>query len=485
MLTLHTPLTLTMEVKQQVAAAAAATRTGVGNAGRSGASGTGYHPETPADTLDDSTASLLLRNDDALVPILTLCDLQSIGRLALTCRHLAAFVADPNQIFWLTHLLAALHIPFSEAANVRLGQDCAARTLLKAAKEIVGAAGDEWEYYHDGSEHMITVGPTGRSTYQIDYDITNSSSVFQPDDFAVRNQLHPVPAVPSTVVRRRRDGSNALDVGISSVSYFEVQLDSRRRGNQHRNISANAIINEDVGGDAPQACVAIGLSTKSFRLMGYQPGWSQDSIGFHSDDGQIFFSSGIEGTPYGPTYIDGDTIGCGVHIPSGSVFFTKNGSIIGTALVIMEDERTYDRLYPTIGMDSKEYSIHVNFGGDKQFAFDVTKAERLYSAYPPPTRQSRRLNSNEDATTLHDPIALLQQNQLICEYEEAASFHPWNAEAFTRRIYIQDFEWAMAEQGRWELDYNSYDDSSLGSADTGEGNGSENEDGDTTSSSTD
>ena len=39
---------------------------------------------------DTRSNSLLLHNDDVLDTVLTLCDLQAIGRLALTCHHLSA-----------------------------------------------------------------------------------------------------------------------------------------------------------------------------------------------------------------------------------------------------------------------------------------------------------------------------------------------------------------------------------------------------------
>jgi hypothetical protein len=54
------------------------------------------------------------------------------------------------------------------------------------------------------------------------------------------------------------------------------------------------------------------------------PGWEKNSIGYHGDDGHIFRDSGV-GSPYGPTYSTGDTVGCCWNCITGDVFFTKEG----------------------------------------------------------------------------------------------------------------------------------------------------------------
>lgn len=428
----------------------------------------------PLDTLGlDRSTSPLLRNDDVLDTIFTLCNLQSIGRLALTCRHLSAFVADANAIFWLTHLVSALDIPSYEVCNVKLGRDCEARTLLKTLMSTRArhdnniSNSNGWEYHRDDDERTISVEAIGWNRYQIDYVVDDASSVYwRGHDFSVRCHLRPVPAVPSTVVRRRQNGGNALDVKTSSISYFEVNLFSTRGSRQ-----------QPADDEPPAPCVAIGLSTRGFELSRFQPGWTESSTGYHSDDGHIFFASGSSGTPYGPTYGANDVIGCGVHIPSKSIFYTKNGSLIGTALAV-SNEPSFNHLYPTIGIDSSKYSLHVNFGGDKPFVFDVPIAERLYAAYPPPSRRSRRLISMDNANVIVDPSVILQQNHLTCEHIEAAAFHPWNSDAITRRIQIDEGAWDVAsveediledllEEDLLEdlLGYNSYDDSSVARSD--------------------
>jgi Ran-binding protein 9/10 len=60
-------------------------------------------------------------------------------------------------------------------------------------------------------------------------------------------------------------------------------------------------------------------------------GHKDSAWGYHGDDGCIFgvnHRSG-SGLPYGPKYGEGDVIGCGVNFDEGTVFYTKNGTIIG------------------------------------------------------------------------------------------------------------------------------------------------------------
>lgn len=59
------------------------------------------------------------------------------------------------------------------------------------------------------------------------------------------------------------------------------------------------------------------------------PGWSPTSWGYHGDDGKRFNKLLGVGLRYADTYGKDDTIGCGVNMKTGKLFFTKNGVNLG------------------------------------------------------------------------------------------------------------------------------------------------------------
>ena len=464
-------------------------------------------PSADATLSGSMEVSPLLKNEDVLGSLLCWLPLDSIGRIGQCSKALRGFVSsDPHQSFWLAHLLQRLNVPSREVGTVNIAPDQSAKSLLQAhirAPQPAAQAHNAWDYHRDDDESTLSirgVSGTGWDAYKIDNIVDGESSRYMPGhDFSARCRAQRIPRVPYPVVRRRRaaagDGKVLLDVGLSSIFYFEARLESR---NDRRLQRPNALQEED-NLPPPQACVAIGLSTGGFRLSQYQPGWTEDSIGYHSDDGRLFFASGTDGTNFGPNYGNGDVVGCGVHIPTMSVFFTKNGNLIGTAYSIISSEpRTYRCLYPTIGLDSKEFTIQVSFGAGEAFAFDISKVEQLYANYPAPVRHSARLNSQSDQSATGsnvdnalNPSEILERIGLVCTYpDEAASFHPWNRNAATARIYVQqrdsrrymwlhdsddsdDFssddgdEYSGDEDGILEdmfggYDYASYDDSTYG-----------------------
>lgn len=58
------------------------------------------------------------------------------------------------------------------------------------------------------------------------------------------------------------------------------------------------------------------------------PGWAATSWGYHGDDGKRFHSLGT-GLRYSDCYGSGDTVGCGIDMRTGKLFFTKNGVNLG------------------------------------------------------------------------------------------------------------------------------------------------------------
>eukprot|EP00958_Prasinococcus_capsulatus_P004156 scaffold388_cov380-Prasinococcus_capsulatus_cf.AAC.13 len=64
----------------------------------------------------------------------------------------------------------------------------------------------------------------------------------------------------------------------------------------------------------------------------------------------------------------GDIVGAGIHLEEQTVFFTKNGELLGTAFPL--DEGTGQALYPTVGLHSMNAKVVVNFGA-KPFKFNL------------------------------------------------------------------------------------------------------------------
>ena len=61
------------------------------------------------------------------------------------------------------------------------------------------------------------------------------------------------------------------------------------------------------------------------------PGWLRNGAptwGYHGDDGKAFANTDCTGEKYSVGYGPGDTIGCGVNFKDGTIFYTKNGTLL-------------------------------------------------------------------------------------------------------------------------------------------------------------
>eukprot|EP01117_Protostelium_nocturnum_P003896 TRINITY_DN1515_c0_g1_i1.p1 TRINITY_DN1515_c0_g1~~TRINITY_DN1515_c0_g1_i1.p1 ORF type:complete len:460 (-),score=161.07 TRINITY_DN1515_c0_g1_i1:59-1438(-) len=129
--------------------------------------------------------------------------------------------------------------------------------------------------------------------------------------------------------------------------------------------------------------IAFGLATKpypAYRL----PGWNQNSVGYHSDDGHKFWNNGYGGEAYGPVYGEGDVIGVGYNPGQGNVFFTKNGKHVGVAFSGKKHV-----FFPCIGSDGHA-EISINFGDNPERPFAYSDANGygpggLYKNFPSPS----------------------------------------------------------------------------------------------------
>jgi hypothetical protein len=131
--------------------------------------------------------------------------------------------------------------------------------------------------------------------------------------------------------------------------------------------------------------IGIGLSAANVSLNRL-PGWEKDSYGYHGDDGHAFSCSGV-GKTYGPTFTTGNIIGCGINFLDQTVFYTKDGNMVGTAFT---DVRNH--LYPTVGLRTQGEVVEANFG-QTAFLFDIDGYVKVssrvinalgenYNAYP-------------------------------------------------------------------------------------------------------
>ena len=116
--------------------------------------------------------------------------------------------------------------------------------------------------------------------------------------------------------------------------------------------------------DNVKDAIGIGFSAKNVPLD-RMPGWNSKSIGYHGDDGGLFYESGYAFKKCGPTFTTGDVVGCGINQSENSCFFTKNGDYLGKIFHELPSQ-----LYPMVGFHSKNGLIETNFGQDC-FAFDI------------------------------------------------------------------------------------------------------------------
>ncbi|CAG8502903.1 17536_t:CDS:2 [Acaulospora colombiana] len=147
-----------------------------------------------------------------------------------------------------------------------------------------------------------------------------------------------------------------------------------------------------------RGCIGIGLSKPGTRLN-RMPGWEPDTIGYHGDDGHLYYERGT-GRKFGPLYTTGETVGCGINYYDKEVFFTKNGVSLGVA----SKDKFDSEMYPTCGMESPKESAIVNFG-TRPFVFDInTYAKNIFAKAKQREKEKKEVsaevaNENNDGVT--------------------------------------------------------------------------------------
>ncbi|KAF3939314.1 Alpha-latrocrustotoxin [Dactylella cylindrospora] len=139
---------------------------------------------------------------------------------------------------------------------------------------------------------------------------------------------------------------------------------------------------------------SIGLQSTATRLYDKMVGYKH-GIGFHGDDGKIIDSlkskllMGFNSEKFGQHR---DTVGCGIDLTSGVVFFTLNGTFLGGAAKV---DKTI-RYIPAASIRSNSTITLVNFGPEG-FMFDATMAGDSISRPKHKPSRSIETSSSEES----------------------------------------------------------------------------------------
>ncbi|KAF8557365.1 SPRY-domain-containing protein [Imleria badia] len=164
----------------------------------------------------------------------------------------------------------------------------------------------------------------------------------------------------------------------------------------------------------------IGRDVKISRL----PGWEKNSWGYHGESGTIC-SGDKNGTPFGTTFGVGDVIGCGIDFTQNKIFYTKNGSLLGT---VFENVGKECDIFPAVGLCYTNESIHANFG-QETFKYDIEDHVLQQRNYiwakiqsTPLTWPTEKLRSHDvpafanNAGSIADPSEKIPLNDLVLSY---------------------------------------------------------------------
>lgn len=156
----------------------------------------------------------------------------------------------------------------------------------------------------------------------------------------------PLPSAPFDTLRYIKDEASSAPrlelIKQCTVVYFEVAIGSQPAGESDR---------------STDDCIAVGVGSDRFPLSGCQPGWDEHSYGYHSDDGRLFHGSGSRSQAFGPRFVSGDVVGCGVSLLTRRIFFTHNGAFLGTGFVA---EPSQLPLYPLVRAISAYFPIYLH-----------------------------------------------------------------------------------------------------------------------------
>jgi hypothetical protein len=111
-----------------------------------------------------------------------------------------------------------------------------------------------------------------------------------------------------------------------------------------------------------RAQIYVGLTDKTYEI-GKPPGTIKRSFALRLD-GKLYKESS-QGETFCPGFSSGDIVGCGLDFEKDEIFFTRNGSLVGTTIKV-----PYKEYFATLAMNSPKEAIRINFG-PKPFRYDL------------------------------------------------------------------------------------------------------------------
>lgn len=204
----------------------------------------------------------------------------------------------------------------------------------------------------------------------------------------------------SIATRKSEDRATATPRNVDGLFYFEALVVSASSS------SSIAIGIAEMDVETTSSMSSFSLSSVTREL----PGKRADSWAYHKD-GNVYPG----GKKYGPTYGEGDVIGCGWDWRHGIVFFTKNGTRYPSAFsnLVPRHDKAY---FPTIGVKNSDDVVVIapNVYGARPFICQTTHfvAGRRPPPPPPPRLGNRDLDdedSVEETTPLFKALTALNR----------------------------------------------------------------------------
>lgn len=161
----------------------------------------------------------------------------------------------------------------------------------------------------------------------------------------------------------------ALNISLSD-NFREATLRQNGEGTSvcvYGTISYSASTVQEVGNyfevliaSAGEGDIGIGFANRDeFAVTGHMPGWVAHSYAYHGDDGKKYGDGASSGD--WPLFEDGDIIGCGIDFTRRTIFYTRNGELLGDGFsnIIIEE------YWPIVGFSNRHHQINkvrINFG---------------------------------------------------------------------------------------------------------------------------